>query len=515
VKQEQTKIKQSVELDGLSGDELFARGKGLTYDDFIILPGYIDFQASEVDLETNVTRNIRIKRPLVSSPMDTVTEWKMAAYLALLGGIGIVHYNNTIEEQVEHIRKVKRFENGFIVDPVVLSPKHTVMDVDKIKREHGFSGIPITEDGTLGSKLVGIVTNRDIDFEKDRSRPLSEVMTTDLITAKEGVTLHEANQILKRSKKGKLPVVDDEYRLVALLSRRDLLTNKDFPYASKSAGKQLLVGAAVSTRPQDRERVEALVAAGADILLIDSAQGYSIYQIEMLKFIKENFPGIDVIAGNVVSTRQAAALIEAGADALRIGMGPGSICITQTMMAVGRPQATAVYHCAKYARQYGIPVIADGGIQGPGHIAKALAIGAATVMAGYLLAGTAEAPGEYFYENGMRVKRYRGMASVEAMKAGGGKRYLDEGDRVIVPQGVSGTVLDRGSLVDYVPYLMKGLQQAFQDMGYRTVSELHEALYSGELRFEHRTPAAQAEGTVHSLHTFSPPKFGKIQVDSY
>jgi len=515
VKQEQTKIKQSVELDGLSGDELFARGKGLTYDDFIILPGYIDFQASEVDLETNVTRNIRIKRPLVSSPMDTVTEWKMAAYLALLGGIGIVHYNNNIEEQVEHIRKVKRFENGFIVDPVVLSPKHTVMDVDKIKREHGFSGIPITEDGTLGSKLVGIVTNRDIDFEKDRSRPLSEVMTTDLITAKEGVTLHEANQILKRSKKGKLPVVDDEYRLVALLSRRDLLTNKDFPYASKSAGKQLLVGAAVSTRPQDRERVEALVAAGADILLIDSAQGYSIYQIEMLKFIKENFPGIDVIAGNVVSTRQAAALIEAGADALRIGMGPGSICITQTMMAVGRPQATAVYHCAKYARQYGIPVIADGGIQGPGHIAKALAIGAATVMAGYLLAGTAEAPGEYFYENGMRVKRYRGMASVEAMKAGGGKRYLDEGDRVIVPQGVSGTVLDRGSLVDYVPYLMKGLQQAFQDMGYRTVSELHEALYSGELRFEHRTPAAQAEGTVHSLHTFSPPKFGKIQVDSY
>jgi len=258
-----------------------------------------------------------------------------------------------------------------------------------------------------------------------------------------------------------------------------------------------------------------LAAAGVDILLIDSAQGYSIYQIEMLKFIKENFPGIDVIAGNVVSTRQAAALIEAGADALRVGMGPGSICITQTMMAVGRPQATAVYHCAKYARQYGIPVIADGGIQGIGHIAKALAIGAATVMAGYLLAGTTEAPGEYFYENGMRVKRYRGMASVEAMRAGGGKRYLDEGDRVIVPQGVSGTVLDRGSLVDYVPYLMKGLQQAFQDMGHRTVSELHEALYSGELRFEHRTPAAQAEGTVHSLHTFSPPKFGKIQVESY
>lgn len=503
------------EIDGLSGEEIFARGKGLTYDDFIVLPGYIDFQASEVDLETNVTRNIRIKRPLVSSPMDTVTEWKMAAYLALLGGIGIIHYNNSIEAQVEHVRKVKRFENGFIADPVVLSPRNTITDVDTIKREHGFSGIPITEDGTLGSRLVGIVTNRDIDFEKDHSRPLSEVMTTDLVTAREGVTLHEANQILKKSKRGKLPVVDEDFRLVALLSRRDLLTNKDFPYASKGVGKQLLAGAAVSTRPQDRERVEALADAGVDVILIDSAQGYSAFQIEMLRFIKQNSPNVDVIAGNVVSTTQAAALIEAGADGLRVGMGPGSICITQTMMAVGRPQATAVFKCARYARQFGVPVIADGGVQGIGHIAKALAVGAGTVMAGYLLAGTAEAPGDYFYENGMRVKRYRGMASVEAMGAGGGKRYLDEGDRVVVPQGVSGTVLDRGSLVDYVPYLMKGLQQAFQDMGHQTVGELQDALYSGELRFEHRTAAAQAEGTVHSLHSYSPPKFGRIQVDSF
>ncbi|MDH7600619.1 MAG: IMP dehydrogenase [Armatimonadota bacterium] len=503
------------EQDGLSGEELFARGKGLTYDDFIVLPGYIDFQASEVDLETRVTRNIKIKRPLVSSPMDTVTEWKMAVYLALLGGIGIIHYNNTIEAQVEHVRKVKRFENGFIIDPVVLSPRHTVSDVDRIKKEHGFSGIPITEDGTLGSRLVGIVTNRDIDFEKDRSRPLAEVMTTDLITAKQGVTLHEANQILKASKKGKLPVVDDQFRLVALLSRRDLLTNKDYPYASKSADKQLLVGAAVSTRQEDRERIEALVDAGVDILLIDSAQGYSRYQIETLRFIKERYPDIDVIAGNVVTTEQCRALIEEGADALRVGMGPGSICITQTMMAVGRPQATAVYRCAKYARQFDVPVIADGGIQGIGHIAKALAIGASTVMAGYLLAGTAEAPGEYFYENGVRVKRYRGMASVEAMTAGGGKRYMSEDDQVIVPQGVTGTVPDRGSLVDYVPYLMKGLQQAFQDMGVRSIPELHEALYSGKLRFEQRTSAAQAEGTVHSLYSFKPPKLGRSPIDAF
>jgi len=502
-------------LDGLSAQELFGSGKGLTYDDFIVLPGYINFQASEVDLETSVTRNVKIKRPLVSSPMDTVTEWKMAATLALLGGIGIIHYNNTIDAQAEHVRKVKRFENGFIMDPVVLSPRNTVHDVDTIKLEHGFSGIPVTEDGTLGSRLVGIVTNRDIDFEKDRTRPLSEVMTTELVTANEGVTLHEANQILKQSKKGKLPVVDDQFRLVALLSRRDLLKNKEFPFSSKSAGKQLLVGAAVSTRPEDRERVEALVETGVDIILIDSAQGYSAYQIEMLRFVKEHFPEVDVIAGNVVTMDQARSLINAGADALRVGMGPGSICITQSMMAVGRPQASAVYHCAKFAKQYGVPVIADGGIQGIGHIAKALSVGAGAVMAGYLLAGTAESPGEYFYENGMRVKRYRGMASVEAMSAGGGKRYLNEDNKVVVPQGVSGTVLDRGSLVDYVPYLMKGLQQSFQDMGFQNVPALREALYSGRMRFEHRTAAAQAEGTVHSLHSYNPPKFGRIQVDGF
>ena len=505
---EKREVGVGIESDGLSAGEIFAPGKGLTYDDFIVLPGYIDFQASEVDLETNVTRNIKIKRPLVSSPMDTVTEWKMAAYLALLGGIGIIHYNNTVDAQVEHVRKVKRFENGFIIDPVVLSPKNTVRDVDRIKKEHGFSGIPITEDGTLGSKLVGIVTNRDIDFEKDRTKPLSEVMTTDLITAKKGVTLHQANQILKKSKRGKLPVVDDDFKLVALLSRRDLLKNKDFPYASKSRDKQLLVGAAISTRHEDRERVEALAEAGVDVLLIDSAQGYSEYQLEMLRFIKKKFPRIDIIAGNVVTVRQSKALIEAGADALRVGMGPGSICITQNMMAVGRPQASAVYHCAEYAKQFGVPVIADGGIQGIGHIAKAMSVGAGAVMAGYLLAGTSEAPGEYFYENGMRVKRYRGMASVEAMGVGGGKRYLNEDDNVTVPQGVSGTVLDRGSLADYVPYLMKGLQQSFQDMGYRDVDSLRSDLYSGIMRFEHRTTAAQAEGSVHSLYSYREPKFG-------
>ncbi|HOJ22345.1 MAG TPA: IMP dehydrogenase [Armatimonadota bacterium] len=494
--------------DGVPAHVLFEEGLGLSYDDYILLPGYIDFHASQVSLETRVTRRITIKRPIVSAPMDTVTETEMAIGLALQGGLGIIHYNNTPEEQAAMVRRVKRFENGFISDPVVLGPRHTIADVDHIKQTHGFSGIPITEDGTLNSRLVGIVTNRDIDFEKDRSRPLAEVMTTDLVTAPVGVTLSEANKILKESKKGKLPVVDSERRLVALVSRNDLIKNKEFPEASKDPRKQLLVGAAVSTREEDRRRIDLVIEAGADVLVIDAAQGYSRFELDTLRYIKETAPHVDVVAGNVVSVTQAEAMIRAGADALRIGMGPGSICITQNMMAVGRAQASAVYRCAHYARQFDVPVIADGGIRGIGHILKALAIGASTVMLGSLLAGTAESPGEYLYENGIRVKQYRGMASLEAMNAGGGKRYLNENDGVQVPQGVAGTVVDKGSLQDYVPYLHKGISQGFQDMGVRSIPELHEALYSGRLRFERRTPAAQEEGSVHSLVSYREPRWG-------
>ena len=334
----------------MSARELFQCHSSLTYDDLVILPGFIDFGIQDVQLQTRLTREIEIASPLCSSPMDTVTESEMAVSLALLGGIGFVHYNNTIEQQAAMVRRVKRFENGFITEPMVLSPDHCLADVDEIRQRHGFSGIPVTQDGTLNSKLVGIVANRDIDFEQDRSIQLRNVMTVDLVTAPKGVTLKEANRLLRESKKGKLPIVDENGFLAALVSRTDIKKNRDFPDASKSSDKQLMAGAAISTRQEDRERLDALVEAGVDVVVIDSAQGHSTYQIEMLKFIRETFPDLQVIAGNVVTQDQCAALIQAGADGIRVGMGPGSICTTQETMAVGRGQAAAVYHCALHCR---------------------------------------------------------------------------------------------------------------------------------------------------------------------
>ena len=494
--------------DGLVATAFFDSRGGITYDDFILLPGHIDFGVADVCLDTALTRNIRVRAPLVSSPMDTVTESRTAVYMALLGGIGIIHYNNTIDEQAAEVRKAKRFENGFIAEPVVLSPQDTIADVDRIKEELGFSGIPITEDGTLGSKLLGIVSKRDVDFERDRTRPLADVMTRDLVTASVGVTLHEANEILKRCKKGKLPIVDKGGKLVYLMSRSDLLKNEDFPDASKGKDKRLLVGAAVSTRDEDRERLAALATEGLDIVVIDAAQGDSSFQVGMIEHAKSEYPQLEVIGGNVVSPRQCRTLIGAGADALRVGMGPGSICITQDTMAVGRSQGSAVYHCAKAAAEFGVPIIADGGIASIGHIAKALALGASTAMMGSMLAGTQEAPGEYFYKNGVRLKKYRGMASLDAMEHGGAKRYFSEEDRIKVAQGVSGAVVDKGSLLQFIPYLLQGLRHSLQDLGQQSLPDLHKALYDGELRFEERSVSAQREGGVHGLYSYEEPHEG-------
>ena len=500
-----------------TGTQVFCNNKecvAYTYDDLIMMPGHINFGLNDVDISTNLTKNIQLNVPFVSSPMDTVTEAKMAIHMALMGGIGIIHSNLSIQEQALEVLKVKKFKNGFITDPVCLSPQDTAADVLRIKQTMGYSGIPITQDGKMGSKLVGIVSNRDTSFVDDMSIKIREFMTprASLSVARDGVKLMQANEMLKASKKGKLPVVNENDELVALIARTDMQKNRDFPLASKDTNKQLLVGAAIGTRPDDRERAAALVDAGVDVIVVDSSQGDSLFQIQIVQHLKKAHPNIDIIAGNVVTPTQALHLIQAGADGLRVGMGIGSICTTQEVCAVGRAQASAVYHVSKFAAKHGVPVLADGGIKSTGHITKALCCGASCVMMGSMLAGTDEAPGEYFYQDGVRLKKYRGMGSLEAMTKGSEKRYVWEDAKssacgaaavsVKVAQGVSGAVQDKGTLRQYIPYLMQGVRHGLQDAGIKSLTEAKEMLHNGKIRYEIRSPAAQKEGGVHGLHSY-------------
>eukprot|EP00419_Tripos_fusus_P006381 CAMPEP_0172685164 /NCGR_PEP_ID=MMETSP1074-20121228/20046_1 /TAXON_ID=2916 /ORGANISM="Ceratium fusus, Strain PA161109" /LENGTH=549 /DNA_ID=CAMNT_0013504263 /DNA_START=24 /DNA_END=1673 /DNA_ORIENTATION=- len=500
--------------DGSSAQDIFegeANRTGYTYDDLIVMPGHINFGVHDVCCKSYLTKRIQLRTPIVSSPMDTVTESKMAIAVALEGGIGIIHTNMSVEDQVEEVMKVKRYKSGFILDPICIGPTMLLSELDTLRATCGFTGFPVTENGSMGSKLLGLVTKRDTDFVTDRSTTrVGSVMTpfSELVIAPDPVQLDTANDIIRKSKKGKLPIVTKDGNLVALVARTDLQKQADFPNATKDGRDCLMVGAAIGTRPSDKDRVRALAAAGVDVIIIDSSQGDSIFQLDMIKFIKTECPSMQVIGGNVVTRLQAKHLIDAGVDGIRVGMGIGSICTTQEVCACGRAQASAVYHIAKYARKFDVPVIADGGVSSPGQVAKALCLGSGSVMCGSLLAGTEESPGEYFYsESGVRLKRYRGMGSLDAMKKGSDDRYFGTNATIKVAQGVAGAVQDKGSVHKFIPYLSMGLKHAMQDMGAVSVDELRRQLYEGQLRFELRSSAAQREGGVHGLHSFQRELF--------
>lgn len=491
--------------DGFTAKQLFNQGVSYTYDDVILHPGHIYFGAHEVDLSTNVSKNVKLRIPIVSSPMDTVTEAEMAINMAIMGGMGFIHYNNTIEEQLAYVQRVKRHTPGFVIHPLVMGPQDTVKMYDEIKdNKHG--SVCITDTGKLGGRLLGIVTSRDTELLADRLTPLEEVMTRDPETAPEGTSTQQALSLLEKTRRGKLPIVNDNGELIALATRSLFRQDKRLPHPGQpnlDPTGRLRCGAAVGTRDGDKDRVKMLYEVGkVDVVILDSSQGDSTFQLQMVSHIKKHHPGLDVICGNVVTSSQARRLIEGGADGLRVGMGSGSICTTQEVCAVGRGQATAVYHVSRVANALGVPTLADGGVQNSGHIVKALALGASAVMCGSLFAGTEEAPGEYFHVNGTRVKKYRGMGSLEAMAKGSETRYHSDTQNLKIAQGVSGTVRDKGSVRVTVPYLVQAAKQGFQDLGTKTLAEAREQLYGGQTKMECRTGAAQHEGGIHDMLTF-------------
>ncbi len=434
--------------------------QGLTFDDVLLIPAHSDVLPREVDVTTWLTKDIKLNIPIMSAGMDTVTESDMAIAMAREGGIGVIHKNMSIDEQCKEVDKVKRSEHGVIVDPIFLSPDNTLSDADDLMNKYKISGVPITVEG----KLVGIITNRDMRFETDLSKPISEVMTKEgLITAPENTSLDDAKKILQAHRIEKLPLVDAAGNLKGLITIKDIEKMRKYPNSAKDNDGRLLAAAAIGVTSDVCDRVDALLAAKVDVFVIDTAHGHSEGVLRTIRMLRKTYPSIQLIAGNVATGAATEALIEAGASAVKVGIGPGSICTTRIIAGIGVPQITAIYDCAQAAQKYGVPIIADGGIQYSGDIAKAIGAGASCVMLGNLLAGTEESPGETIIYQGKNYKSYRGMGSLGAMQAGSKDRYFQEGAKKLVPEGIEGQIPYRGHVSDVIFQLIGGLRAS---MGY-------------------------------------------------
>ncbi|MGN0480779.1 MAG: IMP dehydrogenase [Lachnospiraceae bacterium] len=467
-------------------------GEGITFDDVLLVPQYSEVTPNLVDISTQLTKKIRLNIPLMSAGMDTVTEHRMAIAMARQGGIGIIHKNMSIEAQAEEVDKVKRSENGVITDPFYLNPENTLEDANNLMAKFRISGVPITENG----KLVGIITNRDLKFETDYTRKIKECMTSEnLITAKVGITLDEAKKILAKARKEKLPIVDDDFNLKGLITIKDIEKQIKYPLSAKDSQGRLLCGAAVGITRNIMERVDALVKAKVDVIVIDSAHGHSKNIIDTVKMVKEAYPELQVIAGNIATGEAAKALIEAGVDAVKVGIGPGSICTTRVVAGIGVPQITAVMDVYETAKQYGIPVIADGGIKYSGDIVKAIAAGADVCMMGSIFAGCDESPGDFELFQGRKYKVYRGMGSIAAMENGSKDRYFQTDAKKLVPEGVEGRVAYKGTVEDTIFQLIGGLRSG---MGYNGTKDIETLKQNG--KFVKITSASLKESHPHDIH---------------
>ena len=467
-------------------------GDGITFDDVLLVPAYSEVIPNQVNLETMLTKKIKLKIPMMSAGMDTVTESRMAIAMARHGGIGVIHKNMSIERQAEEVDKVKRSENGVITDPFFLSPEHTLADANNVMAKYRISGVPITE----GKKLVGIITNRDLKFETDFTKKIKESMTSEgLVTAREGITLEEAKKVLASARKEKLPIVDAEGNLKGLITIKDIEKQIKYPDSAKDSHDRLVCAAGVGVTANILERVEALVKAKVDAIVIDSAHGHSANVIKCVRMVKDAYPELDIIAGNIATGEAAKELIEAGADSLKVGIGPGSICTTRVVAGIGVPQVTAIMNVYEVAKKYGIPVIADGGIQYSGDMVKALAAGGDVCMMGSIFAGCDESPGEFELYQGRKYKVYRGMGSIAAMENGSKDRYFQSDAKKLVPEGVEGRVAYKGMVEDTIFQLVGGIRSGMGYCGAKDIKTLQE---TG--KFVKISAASLKESHPHDIH---------------